>query len=247
MDQSHTEMENDVIVDGRSTQILLADHLTLVRESLRHAVYHSTDDMELIECESFDEVASIIQRRADISIVILALRLPGMNGLEGIKKILDYDTGFPVAIISAFYQYADIVGAFKCGAKGFLSKEMESSEIISAIRYIISGNRFVPSEVVESFDGIRKQIKNATDIGMMDELTDREMEVLNLLIEGNSNKSIARALGLEEITIKVHIGKILRKLHAENRTQAALIAFQSRCKDCPSLSFWEDRFLSCEL
>ena len=228
--------EKSPSIDGRPIRILLADHLELVRESLRYAVYRATDDLSLVECDNFDAAVKICRESENINLAILALRLPGLGGLDGIRQFRNCVSNVPVSAISAFYQYTDILRVFELGAIGFLSKEMNSAAIISAIRCMLSGHRFIPDEVLEAIDSKGKKSISSGDVPLCDVLTEREIEVLDLLVAGHSNKSIARILSVEEITIKVHISKILRKMHAENRTQAVAIAFQSHCSNCPYFS-----------
>ena len=228
-------MENiGAFASDRRTGILLADHLELVRESLRHAILQNTEDMELIECSDFETAVELAGRKNEPQLAILALRLRGMNGFDGVNKFLDRFPDLPLAIISGFYQYTDIIKVFELGVVGFLSKEMSSDAIINAIRLILSGQRYVPEEVLEQISHERSELEISANANIFQSLTERELEVLELMIVGHSNKIIARNLGLEEVTIKMHIGKILRKLSAENRTHAVAIAVQARCRNCPN-------------
>ena len=143
--------------------------------------------------------------------------MPGMNGLSGLKKALDQNDGRPVGIISGTASKAVAEEAIENGAAGFLPKTISAKSMMNAVSFMAAGEVFAPvsfmsqadDEPTHKLDGI---------------LSDREKQVLVGLTKGQSNKEIARDLDLQEVTVKLHVKTLSRKLSARNRTHAAMIA-----------------------
>lgn len=202
-------------------RILLADDHVLVRDALKSYIERLADDAAVLAASSFPEALAIAQREVGLDLVILDLRMPGMNGLEGLIRMREVFPRTPVVIMSGLARPQDISDAMAAGAAGFFPKTLNGAALVSAVRLVLAGERFIPS-TDHAANG-----RNA-DSQMEDEatssLTVREREVLDLLTKGMSNKEIARQLELQEVTIKLHVRGICRKLGAKNRTQAALRA-----------------------
>ena len=161
-----------------------------------------------------DAVEAWRQHRPDVT--LMDLSMPVMSGVEAIAAII---AEFPVARIIALTTWdgdADIHRALEAGARGYLLKDVVSDEVADAIRQVHSGARVIPIEVA----------RRLTDFTPRIDLTERELEVLTLLARGRSNKEIAAALGRTEATIKVHVLHILRKLEADDRTDAVTIGLK---------------------
>ena len=139
--------------------------------------------------------------------------MPGMDGLQGLALMKDANDGRPVAILSGMASPQIARDAIAAGAAGFVPKTLGAKSMISAIRFMAAGETFVPYEFMQQTEA--KTVAN---------LTERETEVLRGLCEGKSNKEIARDLDLQEVTVKLHVKTLCRKLDAKNRTQAAMIA-----------------------
>jgi|SRR5688572_649945 len=161
-----------------------------------------------------DAVEAWRQHRPDVT--LMDLSMPVMSGVEAIAAII---AEFPVARIIALTTWdgdADIHRALEAGARGYLLKDVVSDEVADAIRQVHSGARVIPIEVARRLADFTPRI----------DLTERELEVLTLLARGRSNKEIAAALGRTEATIKVHVLHILRKLEADDRTDAVTIGLK---------------------
>ena len=182
--------------------------------------------------EVADAVASGIeglQRAAELrpDIVLLDLRMPDMGGLAVLEKLRENEPGIPVVMLTTSNEETDLIKSLRSGAQGYLLKDMEPDELVSALRDIENGKNVVAQDLT---DALARMVQGDTNIadddGPFSELTPREMEILCLLAEGQSNKLIARNLGISDGTVKLHVKAILRKLGIHSRVEAAVIAVE---------------------
>ena len=216
---------------SNAKRILLADNQELVRDALRPALKDITNDVFIYECNSLDEAIQVAEREAPLSLAVLSLHMPGMDGMKGATTFHERVPDLPFAVLSGDNDVSEIVNAFDHGAIGFIPKTNNATSIASAVGLMLSGQRYIPGEIMDAIQDRSTVVRLPSGLDdtpeLLGRLTDREREVLKLLIEGKSNKVIAIALGVQEVTIKLHIRKLLRKLRVANRTQAAAIAIQS--------------------
>jgi two-component system, NarL family, nitrate/nitrite response regulator NarL len=207
-------------------RVLLADDHNLVRDALKNYIERLDPSVEILTAESLDDALAVVERSQPLDLVILDLKMPGMLGLDGLKEMRTRLPDLPVVIMSGGASREDVRTALDMGARGYLPKTLSGPALVSAIKLILAGERFVP------FDAFGSPSPEAAPSPPVIEataaLTQREREVLDYLKDGLSNKEIARALDLQEVTIKLHIRGICRKLGAKNRTQAALRAQELR-------------------
>lgn len=204
-------------------RLLIADDHELLRDTLR-SFLQQQDGIEICTVGDLDAAVGLLDAGERYDLVLLDYTMPGMNGLDGLRQLLDRpDTG-PVALISGIAETEVALQAVQMGAQGFLQKTMPAQSLLNAIRFMTLGERFVPVELILSYvaDPVQPQ-KPAIDRPDVT-LTPRETEVLAALCRGQTNKEIARALSLSEPTIKLHVKTLYRRLGATNRTQAAMIA-----------------------
>jgi two-component system nitrate/nitrite response regulator NarL len=207
-------------------RILLADDHNMVRDALKSYIERLEPEACIVSADSFPSAYSVVERGEDLDLVILDLKMPGMDGLEGLRRMRERLPDVPIVIMSGLAGHEDVRTAIDMGAQGFLPKTLTGPALVSAIRLILAGEKFVPFGAVDAPPD--QEGADATGADPRTPLTQREMDVLQYLEKGWSNKEIARALELQEVTIKLHIRGICRKLGAKNRTQAALRAQEAK-------------------
>lgn len=215
-------------------KLLLADDHILFRDALVEYIGRAEPDAEVVIARDVHEVMETMKQHHDIDLVLLDLRMPGMNGLQGLEKLRQECPDTPVAMISGLAEKEDVEQAIALGASGYFPKTMSGKALMAGIRQVLQGSSYVArdhntNEIMPSYhNGSQSASSAATAAGNADggeyRLTPREKDVIRYLVTGASNKEIARALDLQVVTVKLHVRSICRKMGVENRTQAALIA-----------------------
>jgi two-component system, NarL family, nitrate/nitrite response regulator NarL len=215
-------------------KILIADDHNLVREGLRPFLEELGPDVEILEAASFEEAYKVAGQNGKLDLILMDLKMPGMTAFDGLVKMCAAHKTTPVVILSGHFNRHDVLEAVERGAAGYVPKTISGSAMVNALRLVLSGEKYIPSaafqDTPESNDDnpIGRSATSALDPdGPLSRLSDREKEILGHLIEGNTNKEIARRLGLQEITVKVHLRNIYRKMGSANRAQAVRIAMQN--------------------
>lgn len=202
-------------------KILLADDHILVRDTIRAYIERAQPGIEVMAASTLDEALEHLRRPGaeTTDIVILDLKMPGMDGVASLNRVKALQPEVPVAIMSGLATRDVIREAMVQGAAGFLPKTLAAKALVSAIQLMIAGERFVPQ-------GSADDVDDATGSGDSLAFTKRELDVLGYLYKGLSNKEIARELDLREVTVKLHVRGLCRKLDAQNRTQAVIRAME---------------------
>ncbi len=210
-------------------KLLIADDHTLFRDALVQYIERSDPMSSVMLAKDFYQAMDILEQNSHQDLVILDLRMPGMFGMEGFKQMKLRFPDISVALMSGVAEPKDVRAALDLGAVGYFPKTMSGKGLLGAIQQVIAGDIYVPegkkTEFMPSYyaDATIEDSAKNTDIDEVN-LTPRETEVLSYLVDGASNKEIARALDLQIVTVKLHVRGICRKLEAKNRTQAALKA-----------------------
>lgn len=203
-------------------KIILADDHVLLREALCSFIEDANPNSTVHACGSVEEVMGLIERESGLDLIVLDFRMPGMNGLEGLTQVKDAAQGTPVALMSGVAAKDDIQRALDLGASGFLPKTLKAKALSAALDLMIGGEVFLPANAFSEAGsgGLSGDPKVIADFSR------REKEVLSMLFRGLSNKEMAREMGLQEVTVKLHIRSLCKKLGAKNRTQAAMMALE---------------------
>ena len=210
-------------------KILIADDHPLYRMALSGLLAQLDEDTIIVDCNDFDELQEeMAEDKTKPDLIVLDIRMPGKSFDVALKELKTDFPSIPVVVVSASEDVSDMSKAMNLGADGYIPKSSTREVLVSAIRLVLSGGKYIPSQAFSlsgSYNG------NATDSHSqgngsasqsMHSLTRRQKNVLDLMAKGQSNKEIAQALQLAESTVKVHITAIFRTLGVSNRTQAVL-------------------------
>jgi two-component system NarL family response regulator len=202
-------------VGDEKIRILVIDDQAVVRQGFVSLI-NTVADMQVIAEGTNGQQALELYRQHRPDVVLMDLRMPVMGGVEAITALRREFPASRVIVLTTYDGDEDIYRSLQAGALGYLLKDMFFEELESAIRTVHAGGRRIPGVVAERLAG---------RMGGSD-LTGRELEVLQQIVRGGSNKEIAAALGISEATVKSHVNNILNKLDAADRTQAATKALQ---------------------
>jgi DNA-binding NarL/FixJ family response regulator len=204
-----------------ATRIVIADDHPLFRRALREAVGSVVAEATVGEAGSFEELTALLERDAEIDLILLDLAMPGISGFSGLIYLRAQYPAIPVVVVSASDDGATIRGSMDFGASGFIPKRFGVETLRAALAQVMAGDIWIPADVdlaaIGDPDLVRLRDRLVT-------LTPQQVRVLMMLSEGLLNKQIAYELGVSEATIKAHVSAILQKLGVESRTQAVIAA-----------------------
>jgi DNA-binding NarL/FixJ family response regulator len=210
-----------------SIGVLLVDDEDLIRAGLR-AIVNAEDDLTVLG-EAVDGVEAVAQVRAlTPDVVLMDVRMPSVDGIQATRHILDSQPQPPKIIVVTTFENDDYVyDALRAGANGFLLKRSRPAEIVQAIRAVVAGDSLLfPAKIRSLAERHRAQQQPLVGRAGV-KLTDREADVLRLMATGLSNAEIAEELVVSLQTVKTHVGNVLGKLGARDRTQAVIFAYES--------------------
>ncbi|HZP92269.1 MAG TPA: response regulator transcription factor [Burkholderiales bacterium] len=200
-------------MNGKRIRVLIADDQSLVRRGLV-AIIDMEDDMTVIGEAGDGREAVELWRKLRPDIVLMDLRMPGMGGVEAIRQIRLEDPKAAVIVLTTFDHDEDVYAGLRAGAKAYLLKDIQPEELFKSIRAVMSGEVYLPSKIAGKL-ALRMQ---------GEPLTEREVQILQLLAEGKSNRSIAQSLFISESTVKSHLKSLFTKLDATSRAEAIALA-----------------------
>ncbi len=202
--------------------ILIVDDHPLVCSALEGMLKTAFDPCELMQAHSAAEALQTVKQLDDIDLVLLDLKLPDVEGFQGLMQLRKEVPKIPILILSGLEDARLVQMARSYGALGFVNKKASAAEIVSAVREVLAGNMvfgsaavLAPSRDLEELDQVSRVIGS---------LTPQQTTVLRLLGEGLLNKQIAYELSISESTVKAHVSAILKKLEVSSRMQAVLLA-----------------------
>ncbi|MEO7728107.1 MAG: response regulator transcription factor [Burkholderiales bacterium] len=212
-------------------KILIIDDHPLIREALRHVLKVLDAGIQLVEAQNFAEGITAADSHPDLDLILLDLGLPDIDGNDALVELRRRYPAVPTVVLSASEHPATVTRAIETGAMGFIPKTTSSQLLLNALRLVLAGGVYLPTEVLRQHQGTPEPAlrlaAEASDSGKLLEpsaigLTERQSDVLALLVQGKSNKLICRDLGLAEGTVKIHVTAILKALNVSNRTQAVI-------------------------
>jgi two-component system, NarL family, response regulator LiaR len=207
-----------------SIRVLIADDHAVVRQGLR-TFLELQDDIEVVLDVADGEAAVAAAESETPDVVLMDLVMPGVDGVEAIRRIRERRPQARVLVLSSFLDDERLFPAVRAGAAGYLLKDVEPRELVRAIRTVHGGEALLhPAVAARLMDEFATA---APAEPALDVLTSREREVLTLVARGLPNKLIARELSISEKTVKAHVSSILAKLGLTDRTQAALYAVRA--------------------
>lgn len=206
------------------TRVVIADDQRLVRAGLR-MLCDSTEDIEVV-AEASDG-AQAVRATAELmpDVVLMDLRMPGVDGITATEQIRSARADSKILVLTTFDDDEHLYPALAAGASGFLVKDTEPSELLTAVRRVAAGELVLSAHVLQRLV-LRAVDTRGTAAGEPVPLTEREEDVLPLVIEGLSNQEIAARLHLGVTTVKTHVANLMTKLGAQNRVQLAVYGYQ---------------------
>jgi two-component system, NarL family, nitrate/nitrite response regulator NarL len=206
-------------------QVIVADDHPLYREAVRLRLERLLPNAGITEVGSLDELLAQAREAPPFDLVLLDLYMPGTEPGPGVAAVLAAMQGVPIALMSGHASGDEVRQAIAAGARGFLPKTMSSDLFAMAISMILAGGTYLPAETLQTVRAGRSDNNGSMDDSALNGvLSPRERQVLVRLATGASNKEIGRELNLAEVTVKLHVRQILRKIKARNRSEAASMA-----------------------
>jgi len=206
-------------------KILLVDDHALIRDALRGVLRELVGDAVVLEASDCRQAMRLIEQHPDLHLILLDLNLPDRDGLAVLSDLRKHHATISIVVLSAFHDRETILRVLDLGALGFIPKSVPRDVMANALRLILSGGVYVPPEALARAEpgGVAavaapgRRVLPA-DLG----LTERQIEVLALMMQGKSNKAICRILDTAEPTVKHHVTAILKALKVANRTEAVI-------------------------
>jgi two-component system nitrate/nitrite response regulator NarL len=206
-------------------RVLLIDDHTLFRLGLKNLLERS--GIQVVAAASTGQEGLNIVSSVNPDVILLDMRMPDMDGLEVLRQLRQQGIEAPITMLTTSNEEADLVESLRNGAQGYLLKDMDPSDLVDALRNIVEGETVVAPQLAGTLaKALQSKDEENEQITPLSELTPRELEILQHLAEGQSNKVIARELGITDGTVKLHVKAILRKLKVRSRVEAAVIAVE---------------------
>ena len=212
---AETDGIEEKMFEGNLIRVLVADDQFVVRMGLV-SIIDAQPDMKTVAEAANGRMAIELYREHAPQIVLMDLRMPVMDGIAATRSIIAESPHARIIVLTTYDGEEDIHRALQAGARGYLLKDALRDELLTAIRAVHSGRKYIPP-------GIAARLAERIP---MNDLTSRELEVLGLIVKGMNNADIAAALSISKGTVKIHVNNILSKMGVSDRTQAATAAIK---------------------
>jgi len=207
-------------------KVLVVDDHALIRDALRGVLKELKDDASVVEAADSRQALRLTGENPDLGLVLLDLNLPDRSGFDVLAELRERHPAISVVVLSALSDRDSVARALDLGATGFIPKSASRELMLSALRLVFSGGVYIPPEILGSREpsgkrglpGAGARPGSPRELG----LTDRQVEIPALMMQGKSNKAICRSLDLAEPTVKNHVTAILKALKVTNRTEAVI-------------------------
>ena len=209
-----------------SITVLVADDQSLVRAGFR-MLLADEQDIEVVAEAADGREAVEKAARFQPTVILMDIRMPELDGLHATRRILAADPDARVLILTTFDLDEYIYEALSAGASGFVLKDDPPEQLLSAIRTVAAGDALLSPTVTKSVIRQFTRVPRATPPAGVEELTERELEVFRLIVDGLSNAEIGAALFISDTTVKTHVTRLLQKLDLRDRAQAIVLAYQT--------------------
>lgn len=202
-------------------KLMIVDDHALIREAVRHVVAGLADQVQVLAASSCEAGLILAETEPELELLLLDFHLGGLAGVPAIRAWRQRFPALPVVVLSATEDRSTVLAAMAAGAAGFIPKSASNALVLSALRLVLAGGKYLPAELLGR-DATPARLAPASldSLG----LTPRRRQVLALIAAGKPNKLICAELGLAERTVKAHVTEVLRALGVSSRTQAALAA-----------------------
>jgi DNA-binding NarL/FixJ family response regulator len=210
---------------GAFMKVLVVDDHALIREALHTVLKQLKREAVMLEASNSRQAMRLVEENPDLSLILLDINLPDRDGLSVLGELRDRYATIAIIILSALDDQETVKRAFKLGALGFIPKTTDRAVMLNAIQLVLSGGIYIPSEILD-----REETKSPQPANQLSAreyldglgLTDRQIEVLELLMQGKSNKVIAKTLNMGVPTVKNQITVVLKALKVTSRTEAVI-------------------------
>jgi DNA-binding NarL/FixJ family response regulator len=209
-------------------RVLIADDQTLVRSGFR-MILEAQQDIEVVGEAGDGRAAVDLARALRPDVVLMDIRMPGTDGLQAARQVLDQPNPPRVIMLTTFDLDEYVYAALRAGASGFLLKDVRPEQLAEAVRSVVTGDTLlspaVTRRLVEQY--LRRPPPGAGTTARLASVTGREVDVLRLIARGRSNAEIARSLFVSETTVKTHVTHLFAKLGLRDRAQAVVVAYEA--------------------
>ena len=212
-------------------KILVVDDHPLIREGLHGVLRKLKRDAVVLDAANFGQAIEVIASHSDIDLILLDLLLPDRDGFSALAELRESYPAMSIVVLSAIQDRSHVIKALDAGAVGYIPKSARSEVMLSALQLVLAGGVYIPPEILASEKPPNltaspaardRTVVSSADVG----LTDRQLDVLALMMQGKNNKTICRMLNLAEPTVKNHVTAILKALKVTNRTEAVIAVSQ---------------------